>query len=134
MLIMSKSLSDPMKGLPERASLPATTRNGRLNNVCISRSQLLTRPAGGTISTRWINRRANISRMYRPAMIVLPAPASSASKKAQAWLSQHGIVNGDTLVGQRVNAGGFGGKGRVEQMAVSQAFPFGHHAHDLGWG
>ena len=80
MLMMTRSLSNPAKGLPARASTPVRMRNRSRNSVLISHSQFPIRPAGGAMSTRRMSRRDNISRMYRPVMMVFPAPASSASR------------------------------------------------------
>ena len=79
-LTITRSLSGPANGLPPRASAPRTIRKGSEKSVRISRSQLPTSPAGGATSTRLMRRQASISRRYRPVMIVLPAPASSASR------------------------------------------------------
>ena len=54
-------------------------------------------------------------------MIVLPAPASSASRKRRRGWAQHVLVDGDPLVRQRIDEGDFGREGRVEQVAVAPA-------------
>ena len=78
---MAKFASGSKKGLPLAASLPRMMRAWIRNSVRNSRCQFPTSPAGGTISTRWMSRRESNSRIVRPVMMVLPAPASSASRK-----------------------------------------------------
>ena len=60
-------------------------------------------------------------------MIVLPAPASSASRK-RSGLLQHVVVDGDPLVRQRVDLRDLGGEGRVEEVAEGEPLALGEHA------
>ena len=53
-------------------------------------------------------------------MTVLPAPASSASRKRSGSAREHVLINGDALMGQRVDARRLAGEGRVELVAVGQ--------------
>ena len=56
-------------------------------------------------------------------MIVLPAPGVVRQQEPQAGLRQHVLVDGDPLVGQRVDQGDLGGERRVEQVAEGSRSP-----------
>ena len=64
--------------------------------------------------------------MSSPAMMVLPAPGSSASRKRSGWRGQHVLVDGGDLVRQRIDDGGVDRQHRVEQMGQPDALRFGH--------
>jgi hypothetical protein len=42
------------------------------------------------------------------------------------------LVDGDPLMGQRIDKGCFGREGGVEEVAMSQPFPFGDGSNDPG--
>jgi len=67
-------------------------------------------------------------------MIVLPAPASSASRKRRSRLGQHVLVDGDALMRQRLNQREFRGESGVDEVAAGKAFSFGHDPHGPGIG
>ena len=55
-------------------------------------------------------------------------------QEAQAGLGQHVVVDGDPLVGQRVDQRDLGGERRVEEVPVGEPLPLGDDADDLGVG
>ncbi len=78
--------SRPCERVVRLAPAPTTMRKSSPNRVRSSRSQLPTSPAGGAIRTRRRRRLVSMSRMYSPAMIVLPAPGSSPRRnRRRGW-------------------------------------------------
>ena len=77
------------RGRTSRTARPATARPG-----C----------PGQTIRQRCRSPRTISSLMSSPAMIVLPAPGSSASRKRSGWRGSISLVDGGDLVRQRLDA------------------------------
>ena len=69
--------------------------------------------------------------MKRPDMMVLPAPASSASRNRKRELLQHVLVDRNPLVRQRVDLRDLGGEGRVEHVAEAQPLALGEDADHI---
>ncbi len=111
-----------MNGLPDLASLPSTTRNGRLNRTFISRSQLPDQ-AGG---------RNDEDAPDQPPGQHLPVVEAGHNRLASAGiveqpvaeprLVQHVVVDGDPLVRQRVDLRNLRGEGRVVEVPVGEPF------------
>ena len=57
----------------------------------------------------------------KPAMMVLPAPGSSARRKRSGWSRQHGFVDGRNLVGQRHDVRSVNREDRIEEMGHPDA-------------
>ena len=128
---MARLLPSPWNGLPARASSPATMRKSKRNSVRSSRSQFPTRPAGGTTSTRRMRPRESISRTARPVMMVLPAPASSASRKRSgSWRSMCSYT-AMRWCGSGSMRRDLAGEGRVELVAERQPLGFGDGQHGV---
>jgi hypothetical protein len=68
--------------------------------------------------------------MSKPAMMVLPAPGSSASKEAQRLARQHRLIDGGDLMRQRIDDRGMDGQHRVEQVRQTDALRLGHQAEE----
>ena len=64
-------------------------------------------------------------------MMVLPAPASSASRNRRRELLEHVVVDRDPLVRQRVDLRDLGGESRIEHVAERQPLAFGKDADHI---
>src|SRR5437867_11619944 len=82
-------------------SWPLSTRNFVSNFSLSSRCHWKARFAGQTIKIRSASPRSSSSRIRRPDMMVLPAPASSASRNRTF---EQVVVDRLELMRQRVNA------------------------------
>ena len=97
--------------------------NGKLKRRYNSSCHCSASMPGHTIRHRWRSPRAINSLISRPAMMVLPAPGSSASRNLQGLPRQHRPVDSSDLVGQRLDQRGVHGEQRVEE--VGEADPVG---------
>ena len=103
-------------------SLRMTSKLSR-NLSFSSRCHWNVRFAGVTISVRWTRPRIFSSLRSSPAMIVLPAPGSSASRKRMRGSLQEVVVDRLELVRQRIDAGD--GEREVRVVLVGEAEPVG---------
>ena len=85
---------------------------------------------GQTMRQRWRSPRAISSLMSSPAMIVLPAPGSSASRKRSGWRGQHRLVDRGDLVRQRIDERGVDREHGIEQMREADAVRLGDEAEE----
>src|SRR5438128_11519072 len=86
-----------------------------------SRCHWKVRFAGVTISVRRIKPRAFSSLRRSPAMIVLPAPGSSARRKRMRGQAQEVIVDRFELVRQRIDARDGEGEERIVFVGQPEA-------------
>ena len=120
MLTITKSLSGPTNGLPDRASEPPTMRNGSRNSECISRSQLLDQPRG-----RHDEHAADEPPRQHLAYVQaghdgLAGAGIVRQQEAKGSLLQHVLVHGDALMRQRVDQRGFRSERGIEQVPVGK--------------
>jgi hypothetical protein len=83
-----------------------------------------TRLPGQTMRQRWRSPRAISSLMRRPAMMVLPAPGSSA-RRTERLTGQHRFIDSGDLVGQRLDQRGVHGEYGVEKVGETDAMGLG---------
>jgi hypothetical protein len=83
-------------------------------------------------NTLRIVRRDRLSRIYKPVMMVLPAPSIIRQQESQPALRQHLLVYRYALMGQWVDLADLGRECRVKKMTVGQALTFNEHTNFIG--
>ena len=117
-LTMTRSPSGPVNGLPARASSPVTILKRRPKSV----AQLalpVPDQAGGRNDEHAPNEPAREHLAdVQPGHDGLAGAGVIGQEESKPRLRQHVVVDGDALMGQRVDAGDFRREGGVEDVAV----------------
>ena len=81
------------------------------------------------MTTRESRPRLIISRMYKPVIMVLPAPASSARRNLRGFWGKKVLIDRNPLVGKRNNTGKLKAKRLIEKMSVLKSVRIYHELY-----
>ena len=120
--MMIRSLPDPVKGLP--VGVGADDDAGSRARTAFAVRAPSCRPARGRDDQDPSHKatREHLANV-EPGHDGLARPRLVGQEKAEARLRQHVVVDGDPLVGQRIDQRDFGRKGGIEEMAEGQSLP-----------
>ena len=104
-------------------------RKDRLNSFAISRRQLPTRPAGGDDEDAPQEPAGEHLADVEAGHDRLAGAGIVGQEEAQSGLLEHVVVDGNPLVGQRVDLGDLGGEGRIGHVPEGQSLAFGQRPH-----
>ncbi len=88
--------------------------------------QFQVKPAGQKMITREIRPRLIISRIYRPVIMVLPAPASSARRNRKRILGKKIFIDRNPLMGKRNNTRKLKAESFIKKMPVLKSVSIYH--------